>query len=293
MRKSLRIFVFFLLVYIAHSETSQVEPRMKVITTLLPYKEFAEAVGRERVQVSVLIPPGASPHTYELTPGQLREVSEARVYLKVGSGVEFEEVWLGRIVALKKDIMVCNSSDGVKLREMEDHHQPEGNGHSSQRKDPHIWLSPRNAKVIVENIRDCFVRLDPRNIELYDFNLSEYIKRLDDIDREIEHKLLELKNRSFIVFHPAWGYFARDYGLQQTAVHPEGKEPSPRDIIRVIEQARAHGITTIFVSPHIDPRAARFVAKETDAWVGFADPLGEQYIENLREVADLIARNHE
>jgi len=293
MKRFLGLFILILWVYILYSTTSALEARIKVVTTLLPYKEFAEAVGAERVEVNVLIPPGASPHTYELTPGQLREISEARVYVTVGSGVEFEEVWFGRMVALNREMIVCNSSDGLELREMGESHQAKGDGRSHHRKDPHIWLSPRNARVIVKNITDCFVQLDPQGIEMYEFNSSEYIQQLDEIDREIEEKFSKLKDRSFIVFHPAWGYFARDYDLQQTAVHAEGKEPSPRDLIRAIEQARAHGIKTILVSPHINPRAARFIAEETDASVVFADPLAEHYIENLRKVAKLIARSRE
>lgn len=281
-------------VCVSDATASLADAKIKVITTLLPFKEFVETVGGNGVEVSALIPPGASPHTYELAPSQLREVSQARLYVKTGSGVEFEEVWLEKIVGLNEKMVVCNSSESLELREMESDHHNDGDEYNDHHgKDPHVWLSPRNAKIIVENVRDCFIQLDPSNIEVYHRNAQKYIRQLDDLDRTIQERLSELPDRWFIVFHPAWGYFARDYNLNQIAIQVQGKEPSPKYIVQVIEKARKLGIKTLFVSPQANPKTAQLIATEIRGTVAFANPLAEHYIENLQGVAELISKSYE
>ncbi len=295
---------FAALVYVVHSFPASAGTGIEVVTTILPFKEFVEGVGGERVEVSILIPPGANPHTYELTPSQLKLVSRARMYVKVGSGIEFEQVWTGKIAGLNKDMLVCNSCEGLSLIEMEESNcrndddaqhstRSKAERHDYHGKDPHVWLSPRNARDIVGNIKECLIQIDPGNSETYVTNARNYINRLDALDEEIQGKLFGLKGKPFMVFHPAWGYFARDYNLNQIAIEVQGKEPSPRQISKAIETARRFGIKTILVSPSIDPKTAVVVANEIDGEVVLADPLAQRYIDNLGEVANLISRTYE
>lgn len=263
---------------------------MKVVTTILPYKGFIEAVGGTRVQVTVLVPPGANPHVYELTSGQLKKVSAAALYVKTGTNIEFELNWMDKITALNPNMQVCNTAEGIPLLDMDTHgnhpkQERDADIHHHEGKDPHVWLSPINAMRIVENIKDALADLDPAHAQEYAQNAENYKKSLVLLDTEIRQKVSGLSVRAFIDFHPDWGYFAHAYGLQQIAIEVEGKEPSAGQLAEVIRTAKKYGIKTVFVSPQINPKTAGVIADEIRGRVALVDPLAEDYIRNLREVA--------
>lgn len=263
------------------------EGTIPVVTTILPYKEFIEAVGGERVSVSVLIPPGANPHAFEPTPSALRRAAEAVVYVKAGTGIEFELVWADKIVAQRKGIAVCDSSRGIALAGEEG--SGERHGHHPGGKDPHVWLSPRLARTIVCNIRDCLIESAPEYAAEFRANAEQYLERLNALDLEISALFPPGGNRAFLIVHPAWGYFARDYGLEQIAVEEEGKEPSPRRLAALIETAKAKGLTRVFVSPQVSDQAARSLARELGGAVVTVDDLAGDYIDNLRSFSRMLA----
>jgi len=244
---------------------AEVTERIGVVVSILPLAEFVESVGKEKVEVTVMVPPGASSHTYELTPSQMVEVSQARMLAKVGSGVEFELAWMSEIVAANHDMLVIDSSTGIVLMD----------------KDPHIWLSLRNAKIMVENICAGLIEADPDNQSYYTQNKNSYLTKLDALDKDIRESLSGIENRRFIVFHPAWGYFARDYNLEQIPIEVGGKEPSGQDIASLIEEAREHDIKLIFASPQFNVKSAEVIAREIKGRVVFVDPLARDYITNM------------
>jgi zinc transport system substrate-binding protein len=265
------------------------ETRIPAITTILPYKEFIEAVGGELVDVSVLIPPGANPHAFELTPEGLKKAAAAKLYVKAGSGIEFELVWADKIISQRPGSAVCDSSRGIALLGEE---EAEGkDGHHPGGKDPHVWLSPRDARRIVENIRDCLTALAPEHADEFRANAERYRERLAALDRELQALFSLQKDRAFLVFHPSWGYFARDYGLEQIAIEAEGKEPSPRSLARLIETARRKGIRTVFISPQTSDKTARAVAEALGARVAIANPLAGDYVANLRNFGRAVAES--
>ena len=247
--------------------------KIGVVASIPPLAEFVEKVGGERVSVLVMVPSGANPHTYEPTSTQLKEVSKAKVYVKVGSGVEFELVWLDKVLEFNKDILVVDCSQDVEL----------------VGGDPHIWLSPRNAKIMVANIYEGLAQVDPQGKAYYAKNKEEYIRKLTKLDREIAESLSEIRNRKFMVYHPAWGYFARDYNLTQIPIEKEGKEPTARDLAELVKQAKADNIKIIFASPEFNPKTAEVIADEIDCKIVFISPLAKDYIANLRKVtAELV-----
>jgi len=285
LRLAALLTAFFVFVLAAAAE----ETRIPVVTTILPYKEFIEAVGGELVDVSVLIPPGANPHAFELTPEGLKKAAAAKLYVKAGSGIEFELVWADKIISQRPKIAVCDSSRGIDMigeEEAEGEH-----GHHPGGTDPHVWLSPRDARRIVENIRDCLIALAPEHAEKFHANAERYQERLTALDREIAALFPPGGKRAFLVFHPSWGYFARDYGLEQIAIEAEGKEPSPRSLARLIETARRKGIRTVFISPQTSDKTARAVAEALGARVAIANPLAGDYLENLKRFAHAIAES--
>jgi zinc transport system substrate-binding protein len=264
--------------------TSQLNDKIGVVVTILPQADFVENVGGEKVDVTVMVPPGADPHTYELTPSQLVKVSKAKMYAKVGSGVEFELAWMDKIIEQNKAMLVLDCSKGIQMMDMEEHHGDEDDGEHHQGGDPHIWLSPKNAKLMVDNICSGLVQVDPQNEAYYIRNRDEYLAKLDALDKDIQEGLSGLKNRRFIVFHPAWGYFARDYNLEQIPIEIGGKEPSAKDIANLIQKAEEQNIKIVFASPEFNPRSAEVIAKEISGRVVFIDPLAKDYIKTMRLV---------
>jgi len=263
---------------------------ISVVVTILPLAEFVEQVGKDKVHVTVMIPPGAEPHTYEPTPNQLKEVSTADVYVKVGTGLEFELYWLDKLLELNKKIRLCDSSFGVELLEMgvegEDAHQ----GHSHGFADPHIWLSPKRVIKMVENIENALIEIDSVNAQFYKNNAQDFISRLQALDTEIKNKLAAFTGRSFLVVHPEWGYLARDYFLEQISMEKEGKELTAQELSELVKLAKQEDISAILTSPQFSQKTAEVIAKEINAKIIVTDALAKDYLENLRRVADQMVK---
>ena len=246
-----------------------------VAVTIAPEQEFVERVGGDHVRVVLLVPPGADPHTYEPPPGILADVAGADMYAAVGSGVEFELSWKDKIAALNPGMLVVDCSRGVDLIST----------------DPHIWVSPRNAKVMVENICRGLIEVDPENATDYRRNADAYLDDLDALDAEIADALARSGVTKIMVYHASWAYFARDYGLVEVPIESEGKEPSPQRIEHLVRQAEEEGIRVIFASPEHSTRSAEVIAKEVNGTVVQVSPLAKDYLANMRHVASAFAES--
>lgn len=246
--------------------------KLQVVVSVLPQAEFAEAIGGEMVDVSVMIPPGGSPATYEPTPSQLRDLAQAKLYVRIGH-IPFERAWLDKILRANSHLTVVDTSEGIEIVD----------------NDPHIWNSPRLVKIQVEHICQALIEVDPQHRSQYTGNKTAYLRALDELDMEIRKALGDPPQRAFLVFHPVWGYFARDYGLEQIAIEEEGKEPSASDIAHLIGTAKAKGIKVVFVQPQFSERHAEVVAQQLGGSLVEIDPLARDYRANLRQVAETIA----
>ncbi len=247
--------------------------RIVVVATIPPQQEFVERVGGEHVRVILLVPPGADPHTHEPAPAVLAGVAEADLYAMVGSGIEFEIAWGDKIAALNPGMAVVNCSQGVEFIAA----------------DPHIWTSPRNAKVMVENIRDGLIEIDPENAEDYRRNAAAYLDDLDALDAEISALIAGSGVRVVLVDHPSWAYLARDYGFEEVAIESEGKEPSPKRIEHLIRLAEEEGVRVVFASPEHSTRSAGVIAEAIGGSVVTVSPLKKDYLDNMRQVAAAFA----
>jgi len=263
---------------ISCGEEGNASDKIGVAVTILPQAEFAESIGGDRINVTVMVSPGTSPHTTELTPSQMTEVAKARMYAKVGSGVEFELAYMDKIKDVNKNMLIVDCSEGIELIGSVDPDEPGD--------DPHIWLSPANAEIMVQNICDGLVQIDPNNKTYYERNRDTYLEKLDSLDEEIKVKLENVQNRAFIVFHPSWGYFARDYNLEQIPIEIGGKEPSAQDVSQIIEEAKSRNIKIIFASPQFNPQMAEVIAHEIGGNVVSIDQLAKDYISNLQIVSN-------
>ena len=253
--------------------------RLRVMVSILPQEEFVKAVGGEHVNVTVMVPPGREPHTYAPTPSQMMSLERASLYFEVGAGLEFEMVWMQRFVELNSDMLVVNGSKDVHLMKM-------GDGGMT---DPHIWLSPKNAMTMVQNLYHGLIKIDPRNASDYENNTRSYLQRLDRLDENISAALAPLENRNILALHPAWGYFADEFGLTQRAIEENGKEPTALGLAEILDFARRYNVSVVFAEPQFSTRMADSIAEEIGGAVVIVDDLAADYIDNLEIVAIKIA----
>ena len=289
------------LALLAACDAGETRDKIGVVTTISPLSEFTKAVGGDKVDVSTLVPPGSSPHTYEPTPTQLVKLSDASMYVKSGSGIEFEIIWMDRIRAVSGEMLIIDVSSGIQLLAMEDHElvvaeepyrageDKKGrylHGESKRGTDPHTWLSPVNAREMVTTICLGLIELDPSHETYYTRNMNEFHARLDTLDRYIREKLDGVSGTHFLTYHPAWSYFADEYGLEQMAIEHGGKEPTAREMVSIVTKAKNLGISAILVDPRSTTVSAETIAREIDGRIVFADPVADDYIESLRNLTD-------
>ncbi|UWX57470.1 zinc ABC transporter substrate-binding protein [Chlorobaculum sp. MV4-Y] len=269
--------------------------KIQVIASIEPLAWFVERIGGDRVAVSVMVPSGGNPHTYEPTPRQMADVSNAALFVKAGSGVEFELDWMQRLVDLNKKMAVCNASEGVTLlpmsAETHEHEESAEEHHDHGNFDPHFWLAPANARLIAANVERSLEAVDPAGKEYYAANAAALDKELQALDGEIRKQLSGVKSRRFLVFHPAWGYFAHEYGLEQIAAEEEGKTLTPRQMEAVIGQARSAGIRVVFLAPQFSSAQAEAIAADIGGQTVTVDPLARDYAKNLRKAAAAFAKS--
>lgn len=273
--------------------------RLLVFASVLPVQYFVERVGGDDVRAEVMVLPGQSPHTYEPRPQQIAALAEADLYVRVG--VAFENAWMRRIQAANPRMPILDLRDGLALRPIEPRclhgdetdanaaRQSERQGAEQDALDPHIWTNPRIVREMIERLRDQLSVLDPANAQAYAARQAAFDEELQALDAAIEQRLHEVKERAFLVYHPAWGYFADAYGLRQIPVEFEGKEPGARQLAALIEQARAQNIRVVLVQPQFNQRAAKRVAQAIGGQVIGVDPLAFDYAANMRRLAEVIA----
>jgi len=304
-----QVFIIGVLVLISSSIPgcldmgSDDEDRIIVVVSILPQKEFAERLGGEKVKVTVMVGEGQDPHAYEPRPSQLKDVGNAAIYFKVGSGIGFEEVWMDTLMEQNRDMEIVDGSRGIELISMGNatHDEEENDGgetrgegeHDHEGMDPHIWNSPKNAVIMVNNLLESLKNVDPANADYYTNNSREYLVDLQAIDMELRTALEPFSEKKFLVYHPAFGYLAHDYDLEMLTIEEEGKEPSAAGVAAIIDQAKAENITTVFVHPQFDQSNAETIATEIDGNVVIIDPLGSEYLENMKEVTRKLVQGFE
>ncbi|MFO8184699.1 MAG: zinc ABC transporter substrate-binding protein [Candidatus Aegiribacteria sp.] len=264
--------------------------------SILPQKYFLERLGGDRVEVIVVVPPGASPATYEPSPSDMRRISGARVWFTVG--VAFEDAWIPRFEGSGSELEVVSTIRDIQRRPLGrysvetlsfDEDEEHGHSHDEGSPDPHVWLSPELVRKQVSVMAEVLSELDPEGSETYMDNLGLFMEEIDSLQNEIGSLLEDLDRRRFMVFHPAWGYFADEFGLVQVPVESMGSEPSPREMSILIDHARENDITTVFVSPQFSTSSAETIARELGGGVARIDPLAEDWPDNLYRVAEKLA----
>ncbi|MCD6653231.1 MAG: zinc ABC transporter substrate-binding protein [Sulfurovum sp.] len=265
--------------------------KSNIIVSIPPQKTFVQKIAKDKAEVTVMVEPGNSPHSYEPKPSQMVSISKADLYFSIG--VEFENVWLDRFKAQNPKLKFVNMDNEVPKIQIAERHQHENEhhdeGHRHDGRDPHTWTSPKNVAIMAKNIFAALAETDPANEPFYRSNLECFIKEIQDTDAQIKKALKEIKPKSkFMVFHPSWGYFAHEYDLIQIAVEVEGKTPKPKEMIEVINEAKEQKVKVIFTQPEFSDKSAQIIARETGIVVKKISPLDPNWSENLINIANEI-----
>ena len=258
------------------------EGGLTVTVSIVPQTYFVERVGGERVDVNVMVLPGNNPATYEPRPEQLTALSQSAAYLAIG--VPFEDAWLEKIAAANDGMLMVDTAAGIERMPMEVDHE-----HGDGPLDPHIWLSPELVKIQAQSIANALAKLDPAHDGEYRANLEAFIADIDELEADIKGTLAGADSRKFIVFHPAWGYFAHDFELEMIPIEIGGQEPSAQELAHLIEGAKEEGIRVIFAQPEFSTEDAETIAREIGGEVVLVSPLAEDWLGNLTRVADTFA----
>lgn len=258
--------------------------RIRVAVSVPPQAYFVQRIGGEHVQVDVMIPPGYSHVDYPLTPRQVAALSRARLYVAVGHpAFEFETVQLAPVLRDLPRLQVVDMSRGMRLIAGEGEGEEDEHGHASG--DPHVWVAPDTVAVAARNIAVALEGIDPAHGAEYRANLARFEADVALLDREIRARLAGRQGDRFMVYHPTWGYFAREYGLQQVAIEAEGKEPSAQRLIQLIDRARSEKIKVVFVQAGFPRKSAQVIAESVGGRVLVADPQDPDWLGNLQRVS--------
>ncbi|MBC8284638.1 MAG: zinc ABC transporter substrate-binding protein [Nitrospinae bacterium] len=279
------IIAFVLTQILISPNKSWAQPYL-VFVSIAPQKYFVERIGGKEVEVEVMVKSGESPATFNPNPKKMRRLANAKLYFSIG--VPFERIWISRIKAIQPDLKFVPLN---KINIGSGHSHSEH--HSHEESDPHIWTSPPLAKKIAAEISAALSALKPEKAEFFQENYNALVQDLDALDQEIREIIATGKTRSFMVFHPAWSYFAETYGLQQISIEHQGKEPGPRALQEIIRKGKQLKIKVIFVQKQFGLSIAQKVAKMIGATVQEMDPLSENYLDNMRKTAKAISgANH-
>jgi ABC-type Zn uptake system ZnuABC Zn-binding protein ZnuA len=276
--------------------------KIPVAASIVPLADFCRQIGGDRVAVSVLIPPGASPHVFEPSPAAVAGAMKARVFVYVGAGLD---PWAERLVQARRlapDSAVVRAVTAVppgealirdvithRHEEQENSHKPGAaehrraeeqvgieNAHVHEEGNPHVWLDPVLAQNLCRLIASALIQVDPQHRDRYEANLAGYVAELETLHREIQGQVAGFRLREFVSFHPAFSYFARRYGLKEAGVieAAPGREPTPGHLRRLVGDIRKSGVKAVFAEPQLSPRVAEIIAREAGAQVLILDPLG-------------------
>ncbi|MCU0630461.1 MAG: zinc ABC transporter substrate-binding protein [Methanoregulaceae archaeon] len=272
--------------------------KIKVLVTILPQAGYVKAVGGDRVEVFVAVPPGADPHTYDPSARDMVAFSNADLYFTLGEDIlPLEDTLASRLSQMNPRMKVIETSEGIVLLTGEEEHGEiqdhavEAGEHSHEGPDPHIWVSLKNIPIMVNHINDALVILDPAYEPYYKANRDSFLKNITIMDNEVSTMLEKTKEKQFISSHASWGYFARDYGLSQVVIGHPGKEVTSKELEALIRDARSNGISIIVTEPQYSHRAADMISDSINGSVVVADPLAPDMPQELQKFAKLLSGN--
>ncbi len=277
-------YLIFVILFACQPKSREASSLVSV--SILPQKYFVEKIAGNLVQVNVLVPPGSSPHNYEVLPSQMKDLAKSKAWLQIGL-LTFEDAWKEKMAEINKDLSIVNCSEGISPIAGDDHHE-EGHEHAGAF-DPHIWLAPAEVKVLAQNTLKILTKSFPKHASEFEKNYSRFILEIDSLSAQIEQKLSPLKNRNILIFHPALAYYARQFKLEQIPLELDGKEPSPKHMKDIVDLAHQQNTHVIFIQKEFDPAFAQQMAREINGEVMIIDPLDYNWEKQILDITEKIA----
>jgi len=297
--------------------------KTRVFVSILPQVFFVSQVGGIDVEVKVLVDPGKDPHTFELTPKSMIDISQADVFFALG--LPFERAIIKKLKGTSGRVRIVDTTKGVEfLPLLHDHEEenrgsrgekhPEAHGKAAgshhsrsdshshpdyaattqgadeRQRDPHTWLDPNLVKIQAENMARALTLINPSRADYYRENLDKFVRDLEKLDGELAQALAPFRGQRFYVYHPAFGYLAARYGLVQVPVEIEGKEPGPKHLATLIRSAKKEGVKIIFVQPQFSKKSEQALSDAIQGSVIAIDALSDDYFNNMRGIAEKLRK---
>jgi len=280
------ILLLTIVMILASCQTTKKSEEKMVFASILPLQYFADQITGDLYDSEVMVPPGVGPETYNPTPRQMSEMAKSSAFFANGY-LGFEEAYVEKFRSNNPNMLFVNTSDGVELIHAEGH----DHGYHAHEKgvDPHTWSTPAGARIIAKNIYEGMVKIDPANQSIFKVNLDRLLAKIDSVDTAVKVILASIPSRKFMVFHPALGYFAQEYNLEQLSIEFEGKVPTPRHIQNIVLEAKAHNIRNILIQKEFDVENADIIANETGSKVIQIDPLAYDWPGEIISLAHKMA----
>jgi zinc transport system substrate-binding protein len=265
--------------------SNRTEQGNRITVTIEPQRYFAERLTDSLFEINTLVPPGSSPESYDPSPRQMTQLAGSKAYFCIGH-IGFENAWLDRLKQNNPRLLFFDNSKGIHflLHEDEDVHN-----HPHSAIDPHTWTSPKEVRIIVQNMCEALVEIDPANSAAYRQNLEKLLQEIDEVDQTVQAYLSHSSQKAFIIYHPALTYFARDYGLTQYAIETDGKEPSPEQLKKLMDTAKMAAIKTVFIQQEFDRKNAEIIARETGCRLAVINPLSYCWKEEVIQIAKALS----
>lgn len=290
----MRKYLFFvLLIFTTSCGNRRVVSEKPVITvSIAPYKYIVEAIAGDEYDVNVMVPQGASPHSYEPYPEQIKQLRKSKAFVANGY-LDFELAWLEKFMSANPNMEVLKTSNNISLLESTHHHETEehhdAEGHHEEMEehhgtDPHFWVSPKRGMSIASSIKDFLCTIEPAKTAKYENNCQTLMNELMLIDRQADSLFSTVEDKSFIIYHPNLAYLAEDYNLVEYSIEKDGKEPSPSYLKELIDFAKGNRINTIFIQKEFDKRYAQTIAEDINAKVVVIDPLAGDWLSSMKMI---------
>lgn len=281
------IFVFCVLCACVSCKPAQ---ERVISVTIMPQKYIAEQIAGEHYSINCAVPTNANPEAYDITPAQMAELSKSVAYMQVGM-LGFELNWLNNIRQNNPEMKVYDMSEGIEMIQgAHAHSHADGSVHRTSVADPHVWSSPKNMRIMADNMYEALVELDPDNMAYYKTRYEALVQRIDSIDSVVARILEPVKGAAFAIYHPSLTYLARDYGLTQISIENIGKENSAHSFRSAIDEARAAGVKIVFIQKEFDSRQVHTFADELGAEVYTINPLSYDWESEIINIAHAIAQ---
>ena len=278
------IYILTLFILSACGNTTQKSEKPILTVTLEPLRYFTEAIAGDNYEVVSMVPKGNNPESYDPTPQQLVNLSKSQAYFRIGY-IGFEQAWMKKLETNCPNMKVYDTSKGIDLIRDKGHWH--GDHFHEGGVEPHVWNSTQNALIIADNIYQALCELDSTHQEDYQKRLDVLKQTIRQTDANV-HTLLENADSTFLIYHPALSYFARDYGLKQVSIEEGGKEPSPAQLKALIETCRNENVHTIFVQQEFDQRNAQLIANELGVNIVSINPLSYDWVKEMIRIAEAL-----